>query len=126
MTFCLRTIDRRADILSVVPHDLALPAPTGVPLMIRYSNTWCGHQHEYNTSCGADLDSFKTQLTNAVEQNNLQHVSNLVDWFLRKVQRDEAVLSVLNQMEVDDDPIAVDATNATNATNTTNEDLMEL
>jgi hypothetical protein len=117
MTFCLRTIDRRADILSVVPHDLALPAPTGVPLMIRYANTWCGHQHEYNTSCGADLDSFKTQLTNAVEQNNLQHVSNLVDWFLRKVQRDEAVLSL---MQVDDDNENVIAAD------TTNEDLMEL
>lgn len=103
MQFCLKTIERRVDILSVVPQELELPAPTGLPLMIRYSNTWCGHQHQYNTSCGADLDSFKTHLTNAVQEDNRQLVSNLVDWFLRKLQRDEEVISLLNQMDVDDD-----------------------
>jgi hypothetical protein len=101
MQFCLKSIERE-DILAVIPQGMVLPPPSGLPLMIRYANTFCGHQQEYNSSCGADLDCFKIMLTNAVQQNNLQLVSNMKNWFERKVERDRIALDAMNQMEVDD------------------------
>ena len=109
--FCTHLIERRNEIMSVIPYGIALPPPTGLPMMIRYMNTTCGHQLNANTNCGVDLNSFKERLTQAVQDNNLQQISDLQHWYTRKVQRDSVLLHQSLQMEVDNDPMNVEEDN---------------
>jgi hypothetical protein len=83
---CFFTIDQRDQLLSVIPSGLVLPPPSGMPLYIRQNHSTCHHTH--NGTCGYDMNNVRRQLIEAVEENDIQTISDLSGWVTVKVHND--------------------------------------
>jgi len=83
---CFFTIQQRDQLLSVIPVGVVLPPPSGMPLFIRQNHSTCHHTH--NGTCGYDMNNVRSQLVNAVQENDLQTISDLSDWVTVKVHND--------------------------------------
>ena len=84
---CFFTIQQRDQLLSVIPAGVVLPPPSaGMPLFIRQNHSTCHHTH--NGTCGYDMNNVRSQLVDAVQENDLQTISDLSDWVTVKVHND--------------------------------------
>ena len=83
---CFFTIQQRDQLLSVIPVGMVLPPPSGMPLFIRQNHSTCHHTHD--GTCGYDMNNVRSQLVDAVQENDLQTISDLSDWVTVKVHND--------------------------------------